>query len=172
MSNYLQVHAIMTAMYEFQKENNVTGKCCQNSQYLYDSVKTMYPDARVKAVLVVFKNRLGAICVHMVVMIGKELFDPSIEVSSQDPVYFNNISDFLYGTGQIEPNIKRTLIEMYIDFIKFQDKVNRGDLYILDRSLYDKQADYVEDLFSNPIMQLLTKSKGFILVGQNFVKDQ
>jgi len=68
-------------------------------------------------------------------------------------LYFDNIKDL---ANIFNDNVKlkskidiKKIICDHIHFMKISEQINNGELIIADKEHYNKQADYIEKLYSN-----------------------
>jgi len=95
---------------------------------------------------------------HIIVVLDDETEDetfiePSYDIYSLKNIsYFDNIKDFV-NIFDDKVNLKsridmKQLICDHIHFMKISSQINNGDLVITDQEHYNKQADYIEKLYS------------------------
>ena len=157
---------LKNAMYEYQKQNNITKQCVTNTQYLFDSYKASLKNrcqVKVKAVIVSSTNESMTdhflTAGHVVVAIAdngsndfSNIIEPSYEINCRKNIeYYDNVKDFIKYSHQelLKKYNMKVVIKGHIDFTKIAEKMNNGELCITDRELYHKQADYVESIFRN-----------------------
>ena len=158
---------LITKMYEYQRTNNVTKQCLQNTQYLYDSIKTAWPWIQVAPLAVIayreidIENKIdGKIVIkrqcyivnHMVLQISNEsLLDPSAEIADNNdfqyvgydiPILLKKLKDM----GIADTELKETL-RGYLLFKSYAEQMSNGKLFICDKQNYDGQADFIKKSF-------------------------
>ena len=146
-----KIQLFIKHMIEYQKNNNIKGKCVTNAQYLYDHINHNFTNIKCKAKAVVClgndNNITKCIC-HMIIMIDDIIYDPSYEIISlNDIYYFGNMKSFSSYIKKLQPfpeDIYLTTISNFIKFLQYADKINNGELVITDKDFYNNQADYVE----------------------------
>ena len=143
--------SVFELMHDFQKSKSTTKQCIANTQYFYDCVNTNCPEEKPRAVAVICIAGIKVI-IHTVVMLGSELYDPSVEVFSvADAIYFKNITDFrkaYHAAGHDSKQLDiRWIITKLIEFTEYAESINNGNLPVADREYYDEQANYVESRF-------------------------
>jgi len=155
---------IILSMRKYQKENDIKRECVTNAQYLYDIIKiNSNSDVKTKAVYVFSHNEEDNTLVylggHIVVILNNNLvIEPSNDVFCLKNVsYFDNFKDFINIFDdkvllKSKVNIKK-LIDDHIVFTKLSDKINNGELIICDKIHYNKQADYIENLYKSYILR-------------------
>ena len=142
-------------MNQFQIKNGTKDKCIVNAQYvlriLQNSGKRC--DIEVIPVVAVYNlNEYGVIINkgHMVLKMNNLIFDPSYEVSSQDPKYLLNMKDIASDkcVKSISVEIKRDIIKSWLEFQKHSKVINEG-LHMLkgEEEYFHHQADFVEPFF-------------------------
>lgn len=142
---------VLDKMLEFQMKNKIIRQCITNTQYLYDTIRynTNY-DVEACAVLCIengkSKDDMCNIIVHMILISGDEIIDPSHEIVAKDCIYIDNIKTFNEMTKEI--NITkdglRNIIKKYLEFVKFADDINNNVCLVANLKFYRDQADYVE----------------------------
>lgn len=162
MENSIFIANIILSMREYQKENNIKNQCVTNTQYLYDIIKmNSISNVKTKAVYVFSGNyeEDTAIFVggHLVVELDDEtIIEPSYDIFSlKNKSYFDNIKDLLnIFDNKVELKTKiniNKLIYDNIQFMKISEQINNGELLISDKEHYNKQADYIEKIYSHLI---------------------
>ena len=159
MEHTILIANIILSMREYQKENNIKKQCVTNAQFLYDTIKVnSISNVKTKAVFVYSDNNEEdtAIIVggHLVVELDDEtIIDPSYEIFClKNKSYFDNIKDLVnIFDNKVELKTKidiKKLICEHIHFMKISEQMNNGELIITDKEHYNKQADYIEKLYS------------------------
>jgi hypothetical protein len=91
---------------------------------------------------------------HLVVVLDDEtIIDPSYDIFCLKNIsYFDNIKDLMdifYDKVELKSKIDmKKLIRDHIHFMKISEKINNGELIITEKEHYNKQADYIENLYS------------------------
>jgi len=156
---------IVVSMRKYQKENNVKKQCVTNAQYLYDTMKiNLNNNVKTKAVFVFSDNNQEDTAIfvsgHIIVTIdNKTIIEPSYDIYClENTSYFDNIKDLVsIFDDKIELKSKidiKKLIYDHIHFIKISEQINNGEFIITDKKHYNKQADYIEKLYSKHIISL------------------
>jgi hypothetical protein len=167
MSN-ATIAKLIAVMHKYQKDNNIKNECIANTQYLYDSLKSSFPDIQAKARAVIafrhVEKELGVIdgkmnvhfddyfIIHMCVDIGNDkLVDPSQDINDLPNVTYigYDIVNFMKKVrswGHDEEQIKK-IIKQYVEFIKYAERINDGEMLYANKKYYNEQADYVESNF-------------------------
>jgi len=159
MEHTILIANIILSMREYQKENNIKKQCVTNAQFLYDTIKVnSIRNVKTKAVFVYSDNNEEdtAIIVggHLVVELDDEtIIEPSYEIFClKNKSYFDNIKDLVnIFDNKVELKTKidiKKLICEHIHFMKISEQMNNGELIITDKEHYNKQADYIEKLYS------------------------
>ena len=149
---------IILSMREYQKENNIKKQCVTNAQYLYDTIKmNSISNIKTKAVYVFSDNNEGTAIFlggHLVVVFDDgTIIEPSYDIFClKNKSYFDNITDLLdIFDDKVELKSKidiKKLISDHMHFITLSEQINKGTLIITDKEHYNKQADYIEKLYS------------------------
>ena len=139
------------AMLAYQKKDKAVNKCVSNVQFYYDCIKRNHPELnpKVQAVIAITKNEA---VIHLVVRIGDDAIDPSYEiVSSGVETYFERYIDFkenciLSKVIDVDGSSKddKWYLKTFLEFLGFADRMNKGELLIVDKEYYHKQADWVK----------------------------
>jgi len=152
---------IILSMRKYQKKNNIKKQCVTNSQYLYDIIKmnsNSNSNVKTKSVIACSvnyeENTTTVVSGHIVVVLDDETtIEPSYDIFSLENVsYFENIKDFIDSFE--DKNVLKTnfdikkLLNDHIKFKKISEQINKGELIITDKEHYDKQADYIEKMYS------------------------
>jgi len=157
------VSNIILSMREYQKKHNIKEQCITNVQYLYDFIKeNTTSNVKTKAVLVFSSNKEESFCTfvggHLVVVLDDTIIlDPSYDIFClKDKSYFYNIKslvDMFNDKDELNSRFDiKKLINEHIHFTKLSDRINSGELIITDEDHYNKQADYIEKLYSKYIV--------------------
>jgi len=139
------------AMLAYQKENKVVNRCVSNAQFYYDCVKHNHPELKPKVQAVIALTKKGESVIHLVVRIDGQPVDPSYDiVSSGVETYFENWADFRKVCAfskiiDVKGNMKgeKWYVKTFLEFLGFAERINQGELLIVDREYYHKQADWV-----------------------------
>ena len=146
-------------MREYQKENNITKQCITNSQYLYDIIKmNSSNNVKTKAVFVFSDKNEEDACIfisgHLVVVLDDDtMIDPSYDIFClKNTSYFDNIKDLMNIFDdkvlvKTKFDIKK-IIRDHIHFMKIAEQINNGDCVITEKEHYNRQADYIEKIYS------------------------
>ena len=159
---------LIAIMHKYQKKNNIKGQCITNTQYLYKLFKSSFPDTPVKARAVIayrhVEKELDVIngktnihfdtycIIHMCIDVGNnELVDPSQEINDLPNVNYigYDIVNFIKkvrSCGHDEEHLKK-IIKDYVEFIKYAERINAGEMLCANEKYYNEQADYVESNF-------------------------
>jgi hypothetical protein len=140
------------AMLAYQKKNKVINKCVSNAQFYYDCVRHNHPELKPKVQAVIALTKKGESVIHLVVRIGGQPVDPSYDIlSSGVETYFENWADFrkVCAFSKIiddKGNIKneKWYVKTFLEFLGFADRINKGELLIVDKEYYHSQADWVK----------------------------
>ena len=164
----LPINKIVNYMRDYQKENNIIGRCITNSQYLYDCLihsfknKNINIKCEVKCVYITFfKNgKLIIASDHLVLLLNDdEIIDPSYAIYKLRPKYyltyknFNEYVSFRRGLPIIKKE-QQNLLNRHIEFTKYADNINNTNYkipVITDKDYYNKQADYIQKCFQGNI---------------------
>lgn len=151
----LIISKLVISMREFQKINCIKEQCVTNVQYLYDCIKmnNLYNlKVKVKPVIVVSfdKETKTIICVggHLIVESDDgTIFEPSYDIFRlKNKTYFYNIKNLMDSyDNELKTDIK-TIICLFIRFVKLAEQINNGELVICDNEFYNNQADYIEKI--------------------------
>jgi hypothetical protein len=150
---------IILSMREYQKENNIKNQCVTNAQYLYDIIKTnSNSNVKTKAVFVFSHNNEEDTNIfvsgHLIVILNDEtIIEPSYDIFCLKNIsYFDNIKDLVNifdDKVKLKSKIDiKKLICDHIHFMKLSDQINNGELIITEKNHYNKQADYIEKIYS------------------------
>jgi len=143
---------IINAMREYQKMNHIKRQCLTNTQYLYDCfVMNGHNQFKPKSVIVIaddIEHNRYIFVTHMVLINDEnDIIDSSYEVYSMiNKKYCDNINDAIPYLNQAPPNLKKKVIQDYLQMIPIEKQMMNGKLCIADRKYYDQQADYVESI--------------------------
>lgn len=141
------------AMLAYQKKHKVVNNCMTNAQFYYDCVKHNHPELNPKVQAVIAMTNTAA-SIHLIVRIGDEVVDPSYEIVSSGPVkYYESYGDFkkvgrlsrVVDENGVEKDDKWWL-QTFLKFLVHAEKMNGGELRIVDKAFYDSQADWVISL--------------------------
>jgi hypothetical protein len=143
---------IILQMREYQRVNNIKGKCVTNTQYLHTTMKKIGVGNSFKAEAVITVSNEGdsvtKICAgHIVITLDNTaMVDSSYDVFSlPDKKYFYTIKEFmdfvnLYSEeDRSHFNIKK-IIKHYMRFRFYADEINRGN-FVSDKQYYE-ELDY------------------------------
>ncbi len=163
MSNELHnfIQKLMLAMHTYQKVHNTKSQCGTNSYYFCDSINYNFPEANAQAASVIaYSIKDHTAIIHIVVMIGNKLYDPSYETFSlKDVQYFHNVKDLknwlnekkitlLLTVNGIELNPLESLkfiIKEMIRLTNISKLINNGGSGIMCKKYYNKQADFIDE---------------------------
>jgi hypothetical protein len=157
VENSIKINNIVNSMREFQKINNIKNQCMTNTQTLYDILKNnnlCYFNAKAKAVFAISNNKetnTVNIIHHIVIIVNNIIIDPSYDVYSLINIdYYDNIKDFtsLFENPQKQLLNLKEYLTKFIHFTKIAIDINNGELRIANKDFYNKQADYIEKLYS------------------------
>ena len=154
MDKTIWISKIVLSMREYQNQKNITNNCVTNTQYLYDCIKTNSIKTNVKAcaVILISTNNNITTCVagHLAILLDNTIvIEPSYDVYKKiNKFYCNNIKDFieLHSNGMEKIFIKDVCTK-FLHFVTLADSINKGKLIINDKTFYNEQADYIENLF-------------------------
>lgn len=180
-----KIQLIVSAMREYQRQNEIKKMCINNTQYLFDLLKELIPEHKVeiKSVIGFCANDENGICItttgHLVIYVNNEyVIDPSYDIFKIEHIlnsnlqvcaniidFKNTIGDENYRVFFKEKKImdEKKLIKDAIQFQRFAKEMNEGRFIITDRDYYDNQADFVERLqkadcvFNNFMLNHLVK---------------
>ena len=143
---------IILNMREYQRVNNIKGKCVTNTQYLHTAMKKIGVGNSFKAEAVIvlsddIENLTKIFAGHVVVTLDNTaMVDPSYEIFSlKDKKYFYTIKEFmdyvnLYSDEDKERfNIKK-IIKHYMRFRVYADEINCGN-FVSNKKYYE-DLDY------------------------------
>ena len=159
MERSILIANIILSMREYQKENNIKKQCVTNSQYLYDTIKiNSNNNVKTKAVFVFSNNNEEDTAIfvggHIVVVLDDEtIIEPSYDIFClKNKSYFDNIKDLVNMFDdkvglKSKIDIKKLVCD-HIQFMKISEQINNGELIITEKEHYNKQADYIEKLYS------------------------
>ena len=159
MEHSILIANIILSMREYQKENNIKKQCVTNAQYLYDIIKmNSISNVKTKAVFVFSYNNEEDTAIfvggHLVVELDDEtIIEPSYDIFClKNKSYFDNIKDLVNifdNKNELKTkfDIKKLICD-HIHFMKISEQINNGELLITDKEHYNKQADYIEKLYS------------------------
>ena len=169
MENEEFVSNILLSMREYQKENNIKGRCITNVLYYYDVLRMCLNitanDIKAKAVYVLGYDEtksLASICCGHIVLVFEDgsVVEPSYEIyKMKNKTYYDNIKDLKYCIEEREDfnnNIK-CMLEQYIKFSKVAEQINNGEFIITDKEHYHKQADYIQNKFNDKMTTFTVK---------------
>lgn len=159
MEHSIFIANIILSMREYQKENNIKKQCVTNAQYLYDTIKmNSNSNVKTKAVFVFSNNNEEDTAIfvggHLIVILDDEtIIEPSYDIFCLKNIsYFDNIKDLVnIFDDKVCLNSKidiKKLIYDHIHFMKISDQINNGEFIITDKKHYNKQADYIEKIYS------------------------
>jgi hypothetical protein len=170
MSLPFEITYIVNKMYEYQKKHNIEKECITNTSYLLDNLIHNGFDVKAKAVLAVYDNDENSMIIncHIVVQYKDYIIDPSYEVFSKNPEYYDKfhlIKKIIDDKEIIDDTIVQELsvkdiCSRYMKFIETANIINKRDkLYIIDKQFYNSQADYVEQNIKMNFTQLYLSQK-------------
>lgn len=155
MNTHIAISKVCKAMREYQKVNNIKEQCMTNTQFLYDTIKSSFPNVDVKAKAVICCNIHDHITIkhtiHLMIIADGKYYEPSYELYALKPRYFTSIKSLLENfkpNDLIKDNLKE-ILPPFMRFIELEKKINDGGLLICDSDFYHKQANYIQELFSN-----------------------
>ena len=133
-----EVHRVAECMREYQRIHGIKGKCVDNTQFLSDSL----PMSKTVPCIVIGEYYFT---VHLVVMYGDELIDPSYDTYSySDKYYYMSIAEFRREI-EIKPEKLRWLIKKFVSLAKIaRDRHDNNDIIITDNDYYNSLADWVQ----------------------------
>jgi len=144
-------------MREFQRVNKINGQCITNTQFLYDTIKASFPNIDVKAQAVIavdiFDDTFRT-TIHLIISADGEYYEPSYEVFNFNARYYSTIKDFIknnkppYDNPMFIKDAAKSILPDFMRFIKYAEQINEGDIIITDKDFYNKQADYIEYIYS------------------------
>ncbi len=149
---------IILSMREYQKNNNIKGECITNAQYLYDTIKFNFKNAKIEAKAIIAAGQddecktCNLVCGHIVIFLNDNIIiDPSYETYSlPNKRYFLTIKELMENTDEKNKKYLKSNCKDYLknhcDLIKIADKINNGGILIYDKKFYNDQADYVEQM--------------------------
>ena len=126
------IRGIIGPMFAYQKRNNVQGKCITNAVYFMDSLNASlgFRVARVKATIALWvdeEKETSTTCVHMVVMVGDTIWDPSFEVARHDVYYIDKLSHFPRCEKSSGLSL-RECFSLFLHFLEIEKRINSGGL--------------------------------------------
>ena len=143
--------AVISHMHTFQRERGVKDQCVTNTQFLYDTIKHNHDvDVKATACIVISKDIKAKelkVIIHLVLTVKDQIIDPSYDVFSlEDKHYYFNIASFSKSVKDITlPFVfQKKNITIFLEFLDFAKKINKGQLIITDKQHYTDQADFVE----------------------------
>jgi len=127
-----QINNILSKMYDYQQEHNITEECLTNSQYLYQYIRIHnLAKCSVKAVIAVINvDRFTQIVCpnHFVLEIENEIIDPSYEYKKySNVIYYKNYNEFIdteYGLLYRGEYSKIKHINSFCRFVKLAIQIN------------------------------------------------
>lgn len=156
------VSTIFYLMMDYQRINNIEGKCIDNVQYYYDNlICNGYNNVKVKPIFVIGNNDIGDVIFfkgHLVIMIGESnsLLDPSYEVFNLKNVkYYDNIKDVIKVLDDIKIKVDtKQVIETFYEFYEISEIINSKNNFISTGSgdYYLSQANYIENYLDKIII--------------------
>jgi len=148
MVSVYKIPKIIELMYRFQEENNITGACVSNCQYLYDNLKQVI-DVKAHAVIVYIPKEKRLCTGHIVLKWDDTIIEPSYyyKKSIKDSIYYFKWKDFIDNVSikNKKHNMTKSILKNFIHFQGIANKMNNGELCISCKNTYHKQADYIED---------------------------
>lgn len=144
---------LVQLMYDYQKKNDIKGRCITNSIYVRDYMKTNKKNATMKAVIAVGKVGKNDMMVgiHMVVELEGIIIDPSYEISQHNLIYVDSFSKAMAlskGATYIDGYglSKKELIKEFLYFIEVAKKINDDIIENIDMDYYMAQGEYVKKM--------------------------
>jgi len=144
---------LISVMNTYQQEHKITNQCLTNAQLLYTSVRDSFPTCDIKVVpaCAVFispvdhKPKLNS--GHVVVMINGNIYDPSFEITSQDPTYLLHMKVVGVHFKLLSVKTKRLIINNWLEFTTNATRMNANPPYPLvsKKEYYDAQWVFVTD---------------------------
>ena len=156
MDNEDILTAILTKMYDFQREHDITQQCLTNAIFLHSYIKKNMSgyDCRLKAVLVVENTtpNLMIFCSnHMVMEINGRLIDPSYEYHKlANPIYYDSYQDCMDKTFNVYIDVekygpykgtfsKKKYLNSFNRFVKIEQKINTKNIIAhIDNEYYGR----------------------------------
>tara|TARA_R110000868_G_scaffold231293_1_gene484660 strand:- start:3568 stop:4080 length:513 start_codon:yes stop_codon:yes gene_type:complete len=150
---------IVLSMMEYQKENQIENRCVTNVQYLYDIMKKCsIINFKTKAVIVVSSDEdtktLQIVSGHLIIEVDDAtIIDPSYDISClKNKTYVDSIKvllDLFTNPAELKTVFDmKKIVTDYTKFINLSEQLNNGER-ICANEHYDKQANYIENLYSN-----------------------
>lgn len=141
-----QIRLLGYHMLKYQQNNNITRKCVDNTQYMYDSLVNSGIKAKVKPVMCMSEKSTKLWNSHLVIILEDGTYvDPSYEVvQNKDIKYFDHIS-CLFETVCLSRENKKKIVKKFLEIINISEKINNGELMITDYEYYENQANYVDE---------------------------
>ena len=151
-----RIQYIMKLMHEFQIKNNIIKLCKDNTKYLYDFIvdnkKFLNISVSVKAFICIVNDKLKTRIINHIAIINNktnEIYEPSYEIYSlKNVVYVDKIIDFMKivkkNNIDIENKEFKKHMSDYIYFCKYANYINNGNISIVNKKIYNDQADYIE----------------------------
>ena len=135
---------IVHLMLEYQKKNNIKGKCFTNSLYLKDYLTIILQlNVKMKAVIAISKVKFVVnYWIHVVIEVDGKIIDPSYETSQYNPIYVDTIVKALPLIG-CEVS-KKEIIENFLNFTKIVKEINDNVYERFDNDYYMTQAEYIK----------------------------
>ena len=162
----MQIQLALKYMLEYQKKNNIKGRCVTNVQYLRDTIinnMEAISKAKVKVLPAIcisrhppdeFKICYGHLCIEW----NDTIIEPSYVIAilgkEYKTEYYHTINDFMtcpFNTPKWNSTnfkLSKEQINKFISFVKSANNMNNNEL-IVDEDYYNKQADYVENKMSS-----------------------
>ncbi len=153
-SQIKKIDLIANHMCAYQKEHNITGRCCDNVTILYDIIKSSFKlvNPVFKNVVVCSeKNGLPMVCEgHLVIQLDNGcLIDPSYEIASwKNANYLDNFENFrkcVEGIDVFKPLMNK--IEKDFNCFKiYAKRMNNGEFGVSSDTYYNNLAKYLIDI--------------------------
>jgi len=144
---------LISLMNTYQQKHKIINQCLTNVQFLYTSVRHSFPSCDIKVVPacavyispIDHKPKLNA--GHVVVMINNKIFDPSYEITSQDPTYLLDMKVVGEHFKLLPVEGKRLIIQTWLEFTSYATMMNANPPYplISNKEYYYAQGVFVTD---------------------------
>jgi hypothetical protein len=139
---------VIEAMWKFQEQNGITGRCIANASYLLaiaeqDKEFPFAPKAKA-----VFADSGNMITIHILLSLGEDcLIDPSFEIHRLKPQYYDRLCQLskqnIYRTPDGSDLDKKVWIAKYLQFLDIEERLNDGKIPSAFQDYNNEQHEYV-----------------------------
>lgn len=143
------IGGIILKMREYQKLNNIKGKCVDNTTYAARIINSNGGNIEAKSYIVISVETTPSTLIygHLALNFkGDIIIEPSYEVFSiPNCVYFDNLKDVIPIISKNSTLDIKEIISRFLLFTKYAELINSGETCYTEGEYINKLDDYIEE---------------------------